>query len=279
MIPVMIDSGAWSAYTQKEEISLSAYIDYIKELLEKGWDFEFLNLDVVGDAKTSYRNWKRMRREGLEPWPVFHGLVTVGERKGADTEQQWLRRYLESSDKLALGGIAFVPTTRRQMFLDTLWENFLIDDDRMPKVRVHGLGLTSFTLMRRYPWYSVDSGSWMRLGVYGKVCLPRWKGGEWDYTQPYVLGFSHKSPTRGEKGKHFDNLGPKEQEIVMRYLTSIGVSLGTSRTVDGEEEVVEPGVGNHYLTRCEVNALYFARSTHGLVWPRPFKARVPKGLL
>jgi hypothetical protein len=35
------------------------------------------------------------------------------------------------------------------------------------KVRVHGLGVTRMPVLSRYPFYSVDSSTWLDAGMYG----------------------------------------------------------------------------------------------------------------
>lgn len=268
-IPVMVDSGAYSAWTKKESLDLDGYIAYIHAMLKKDPDILYVNLDVIGDGKGSYDNWREMVRQGLNPIPVYHVV----------TEVIWLEKYLKKVDYIGLGAIVKMSSDARTISLDRIFEDYLIDEERMPKFKVHGMGITSFPLMKRYPWYSIDSTSWLQAGMYGKVLLPRRRNGEWAYTtNPRVLSFSNQSPSVKEKGKHFDNVSPHERHLLKMYLEETGYKEGVSKMVDGEEVVVGAGVYNRWEPRTFLNALYFARFVSQLPWPRPFNAERPKGL-
>jgi hypothetical protein len=58
-----------------------------------------------------------------------------------------------------------------QTWLDRVFDKFLTNPDGTPKVKVHGFGLTTPDLLFRYPWYSVDSGTWWRVSRYGGSLL------------------------------------------------------------------------------------------------------------
>jgi hypothetical protein len=289
----MIDSGAYSAWSQKNPIDIDEYITFIHTLLKKtqGKDIIYVNLDVLDDHNgcKSYANYRIMRDAGLHPIPVFHAI----------SKPKWLEKYLEDTDFIAIGAIAKMGSLVRKLSLDSIWNRYLLDADGMPVCKVHGMGITSFPLMKRYPWYSIDSTSWLQAGMYGKVFLPRRRNGEWVYTtNPRVLSFSNQSPSVKEKGKHFDNVSPHERRLLKKYLEETGYKEGVSRhhkkksiiekglfngeaqeVVDyKEEEVVEPGVYNRWEPRVFLNALYFARFVAALPWPRPFDGSIPVGV-
>ena len=270
-IPLMIDSGAYSAWAKKEEIDLDAYIEFIYEVLIPNHPHAvYVNLDVINNGKLSYKNWQIMRKEGLKPLPVYH----------VSTDIKWLKRYLRHTDYIGLGAIVNLSTPKRIVSLDRIWNDFFIGSDKMPKVKVHGMGITSYSLMKRYPWYSIDSTSWLQHGIYGKVLIPKFQGGEWDYmASPLIIGFSSQSPTRKEKGKHFETLAPMERKLLLRFLKEENIPLGRStlKKVKGKngrtkikEDVIEKGVSNEFRLRCYLNALFFSRFIKHLPYPRPF---------
>jgi len=269
-IPIMIDSGAFSAWTRKKVINLDDYIGFLHTVLKDDPTIEYINLDVIGDGRASYQNWKTMREAGLNPLPVYHVITDI----------KWLKRYLRQTDYIGIGAIAKMYTSERTLALDRIWEDYLIDKNRMPIAKIHGMGITSFPLVKRYPWYSIDSTAWLKAGMYGKIFLPHRQAGVWVYNKrPFAITFSTRSPARSVKNKHIETMGPIQRQILLDYLKFTGYEYGTSRWVEGKEKVVIPGVSNMWSYRCFLNALFFSKYLKSLEWPRPFLIKRPKGLL
>jgi hypothetical protein len=270
MVDLFLDSGAFSAFTQKVEIDILEYCAFIKEHNIK----HYSNLDVIGSAKETYKNQRIMERQGLRPIPVFH----YGE------DVKWLKRYLKKGyDYISLGGMVPISTPDLIVWLDHLFTNNLTDSKGMPKIKVHGFGLTSFVLMFRYPWYSVDSTSWVVTGRLGSIFIPVFRGGKWDFSKPPLkIAVSSKSPSLKEAGKHISTLSPLQKKILLSYLTDHGYKLGKSEfkfepqtyelkenerwvgkkpkdkaTKREVEIVVEKGISNVYQLRDEMNILYY----------------------
>jgi hypothetical protein len=147
-IDVFADSGAFSAFTVGKPINEGDYIAWVNR-----WKHCFTAVsapDVIGDPSATEAATERMlgQVEGIPVLPVFH----VGE------PWSFLEKWCadERIDYLALGGM--VPYTRRLKLLDAwLVKAFKIIPDRMC---VHGFGLTTWPLLLRHPFYSVDSSSW-----------------------------------------------------------------------------------------------------------------------
>ncbi len=271
-----LDSGAFSAHTQNKSIDIGSYIEYIKRN-EKQLEVYF-NLDVLGDCSKSYTNWIHMRSQGLCPVPVFH--ITEEPR-----DLRFLERYLKMTDYIAIGAIANMSTNKRMESLDRFWEEHLTDSDGMPIAKVHGFGLTSIRVMKKYPWYSVDSTSWVMFGRYGAILVPKYSNGKYVYNEnPFIVTVSSRSPNMKTRGKHFYTCSKEIQRTIIDYVHHMGFSIGGSitnwDTEDGrpEEEIVEYGVTNVHLQRDMINMLYFLGVQESLPeWPWAFKTeeRVP----
>lgn len=272
-IPLMIDSGAFSAERQKKPIALDDYIAFIKENVHGVPGVVYVNLDIIGDGKHSYDNWIEMRAAGLDPLPVFH--VTTDER--------WLKKYLHYTDHVGLGGLVkFQRADRfRTEMLDRLWLKWFVDSNRMPKIKVHGFGLTSFSHMLRYPWYSIDSTSWLVQGMYGKMYWPRRKDGRWLFEKrpDIISGSCRHSRERERRRQHMENVNPQERAQLEEYLKYIGLQYGKTKIVDGKEVIIEEGVSNNREMRLIVNVIYFLRHVQSLPWPRPLKIRATGRLI
>lgn len=158
-IPLMLDSGAFSAHNIGAVISLEEYIEYCKG---HGSIFEIqVALDVIGDGKTSKRNLDVMLDAGLKPMPVF----TVDESESEENIDWFLQRSRSI-------GIAGNPTAAERSWSignsKTFEEARIAYEKRMEliyrqadeKVWLHGLSFTHSVLPWRSRCSSVDSSSW-----------------------------------------------------------------------------------------------------------------------
>lgn len=292
-VDLFLDSGAFSAWSQGVEIDIQEYIQFIKD--HQDIIDVYANLDVIGEAEGTYQNQKIMENAGLNPMPVFH----QGE------PEKYLRRYLRNNSYIGLGGMVGTSAISLSPWLDRLFSEYLTDSQGFPKVKVHGFGLTSLKLMLRYPWYSVDSTSWVTTSRMGSIYIPRYRNGKWIYDEnSWKVAVSNRSPDKKEAGKHIETLSPKQKEIILDYIYNKGYKLGKSefkkvpadyKPQEGErwaekkaeikkgqrllEVIEEDGISNRYQLRDEMNIIYFLDLEKSMPeWPWPFKVKVKKGL-
>jgi hypothetical protein len=285
-VDLFLDSGAYSAWAQGKEIVLDDYIEFIKEhgdVLDV-----YSNLDVIGDPEATWKNQRRMEKAGLNPVPVYH----YGE------DIKYLTKLLARGyEYISLGGMVPISTKDLIYWLDELFTNYLTDEYGMPIVKVHGFGLTSLRLMLRYPWFSVDSTSWVVSGRMGTIYIPRYRLGKWIYDEEsWKVAVSHLSPNLKEKGKHISTMNKSEKDILLKYIHEKGYVMGESKLryendgykpIEGErllnksdkdpagqrqvERIIEPGISNKYQLRDELNILYFMDLEKTMTkWPWPF---------
>src|SRR5439155_17910346 len=107
--------------------------------------------DVERAAAQGWENYEYLRKQFAgAPFTLLHTY-----HRGEDVK--WLRRLMDESEYLAIGGLAApgLTTRDRRSCLDGVMP--LLTDDRGSAIRkVHGFGLTDLPLMRRYPFHSVD---------------------------------------------------------------------------------------------------------------------------
>lgn len=205
---VFLDSGAFSAFTQGVEIDLPTYCRFIQENADV---IEVASvLDAIGDPQKTYENQKAMEALGVRPLPCFHS----GE------DGRYCEYYVANYEHMTLGGMVGASTPALIKWLDTIWERYLTDGAGRPKVKVHGFGITSIPIMKRYPWYSVDSSSWLQVSSIGAVLHPDWG----------TINLSATSPSRKQEGQHFDTLAPIHQEALAREFEGLGYSVEELRT-------------------------------------------------
>ena len=237
---VFLDSGAFSAFTKGVKVDLPAYCDYIKRNLDiiEMVDGDLLAsvLDGIGDPLKTWQNQQHMESLGVRPLPCFH----YGE------DERYLEMYIKNYDYITIGGMVPISTPQLYLWLDRIWDKYLTDGAGNPLIKVHGFGLTTVPLMTRYPWYSVDSSSWVQIARTGGVMLPRGK----------VVSVSHRSPSRKVAGQHIDTIPEVMSASIKRELESYGVDL---------ERMQET-----YLARWTFNMWAFTEMGRGIT-DHPFK--------
>lgn len=234
---LFIDSGAFSVFNRGATIDIQDYIDWIK----KHGFYPYANLDVIGgDWEASLANQHLMEEQGLKPIPCYHN----GE------PMDLLERYVQEYEYIALGGMQAISvnTQRRAEWLDTCFQ-VICDKEGYPRTKVHGFGMTSFPLIRRYPWYSVDSSSALVYTVNGYLVVPKIRGGEYLFGEvPMTIGISSEKSTKKELGSHYNSMSILEQKAIKKYINDMGFSL--------EEIQEEHGT---CCPRYVLNALYMAK--------------------
>ena len=155
--PIFLDSGAFSGFTQKKEIELQKYIDFIKS---KPLSITtYANLDVIGDDKETWKNQLRMEKAGLSPLPVYH----------LNDNPMYLDKYIEKYNYICLGGLAKgFGATQRIQFLDRCFARI---ESSTKQIKVHGFGVTDLQILHRYSWHSVDSTTHSVAARFGEVFI------------------------------------------------------------------------------------------------------------
>lgn len=212
---VFLDSGAFSAWNTGATISLPKYCNYIQEnedIIRKDDGVIMASvLDGIGDPLQTYRNQLEMEARGVRPLPCFH----FGE------DERYLEFYIANYPYITLGGMVGKTVEQLITWLDRIWERYIIDGSGRPKTKLHAFGITSVRVMERYPWYSVDSSSWIQFGAYGSMFTPD--------GVPYRV--SEKAGTIHDMGKHVLNLLPIEKEYIEKLILNSGFDLERLTTI------------------------------------------------
>lgn len=308
----ILDSGAFSAWNQGKEVDLDGLIDYA--LANADTMDNIVALDVIpgrpgykdipfeereAAAEQGYENYKYMLSKGLKKENtivVFH----------QGDHFHWLERMRD--EKIPYIGLSPAndrTTAEKMAWLDECMY-YATDRKGFPLMKWHGFAVTSVPLIRRFPWYSVDSATWVLFSAYGTIVLPPLKGGspDWYSDKPLLVTVSNSpnSKARKQEGKHFETLSDQEKQYVLDYLSGIGLSMGESRfeimkcgtklgpnqgwrgkrQKDGTrlvETILKKGVSNSWGARTRVNAYYFCNIRNSLpIWPWPYKTRAGFGL-
>lgn len=175
-VEIFIDSGAFSANSQSDPVDIDKYCVWLEENMN--FITTYANLDVIGNQVLTRRNQEYMESEGFSPIPVFH--VGSGLRE--------FKRICDLYPYIAIGGM--VPYMKRFKevipFLDRIFE--IARDNKL-----HGFGCTNINALFMYPWYSVDSSTWLVGAKFGEVPvfderkenIIRISLGDWDKWRKY----------------------------------------------------------------------------------------------
>lgn len=240
-VSLMLDSGAYSAWTRGVVIDLIEYANFILSKPDV-WD-TVVNLDVIpgsfgraptakevaASATAGWENWQELRRRlapiGISPLHVFH--------QGDDFK--WLTRIMDESDYLGISPGNDRSLGERRGWLDEVMLR-LTDDQGWPIRRFHGFGVTSPALLGAYPWFSVDSISWAMAGGFGACYVPL-------HGRVHRIAFSDEGRARQEAGKHYMTYSKVEQSAIRQYVEGKGFTV--------EQLVVD------YVKRSELNLFFF----------------------
>lgn len=168
---LIVDSGAFTAWSKGESIDLQAYGEFCLELLEKVkgkiHHVYVINLDVIpgemgknptadqihSSAEKGFENLEKLEKIGLKPIHIFHQFEDF----------KWLDVLAARQPYIGISPSNACSVKERHNWLRHVFYHM---KDKL--VRTHGFGVTAKKLMEDFPWYSVDSSSWAAVDIYGR---------------------------------------------------------------------------------------------------------------
>jgi hypothetical protein len=232
------------------------YAQFIKENQQYG--ILFVNVDVISNPELTWKVQRYFEEEhGVTPVPVVH----------YGTPMRYVDRYLEAGkyDLLGVGGLG-QGVARDEYFgwADEFFCHICPESNHyLPVIKTHGFAMTSWELMCRYPWYSVDSATWVKLAAYGWVYIPTSEEDSvFRYDEPpIVLNFSEKSSEIKYRGRHYLNSSPVVKKMAVRWLDHLGLTVEQ--------------VSTHYRHRSIANLHYLKDLEESRPpWPHPLDYKV-----
>ena len=147
---LIVDSGAYTAWSGGKQIDIKEYIKFLKSLPQE-WDMRAVQLDVIGNPQGTYENWQTMLSAGLS------GIMPVFTR-GADPEV--LDEFYKFADVVMFGGIVKGKYNREYI-------KWFMEQNKSRKV--HWLGFVNAQFIKKYSPYSVDSSAVTSTQRYATV--------------------------------------------------------------------------------------------------------------
>lgn len=270
IIPVCIDSGAHSIYNKfmsvrkddgrrihRIDAAKSADYSFIKSAEFRQYLADYLDfisktqhlftfhvtLDVIHNAKASWEIYKEITEaNGFKVLPVFHSA----------SELTWLKKYMDTTDYIGVGGLS--KEVHKKYWLPKgkkIWE-LICDSKGIPRVKVHGFAVTSFDLLIRYPWYSVDSTTAFTFARMGAILMPKLAPPAMRRNFNYLVRPTIVPVTdgRGNSRQHIlhKDSGGAIQGTVNKYLGEVDLSLEDVR--DGSAYVPRDIANLYFYNQC-----------------------------
>lgn len=283
----ILDSGAFTVWTQGASIDLDEYINFCLKFPDVSY---YVNLDVIPGTPNKKRTLTpdNIQKACFYGWQNYHRMIDkLPKDKVIPVYHQndpvsWLEDYI----KAGVSYIGISPandcTTEQKIKWMKSFRSILFDSAGRPVVKTHGFAVTSYELMKYWEWYSVDSASWKLNAAWGGVYLPKTKNNEWIYDRkPFDVAVSPMSPKLAKRQHHAVNMTPNVRELVNNWLDECGLDFGKSEVVQknssyklSREEnetwydkkkyqvlrVIERGVSNNLEDRLKVNSLFIKRA-------------------
>ena len=169
---VLIDSGAFSVWSNDGVVSLENYTNFciaLKELLSPSIELNVINLDVLPGKKGFVPNKEAIHKSTKEGWKNMLYMESKG-LKVMHTFHQYedisvLDKLLKHSNYIGISSNKDATMNSqlawfRKIFLKT-----------KGNVKTHAFAATSERQLFQFPFYSCDSSSWVTPSRYGKIPL------------------------------------------------------------------------------------------------------------
>lgn len=155
----LLDSGAFTFMNNaKGNINWDEYIEKYADFINKHDIKHFFELDIdvlVGINEVERLRVKLEKITNKKSIPVWHKF------RGKDYWLQMVKDY----DYVAIGGIV----TREIKPSEYKYFTWLLNEAKKENCKVHGLGFTNLKGLKKYPFYSVDSTSWLSGNRFGAI--------------------------------------------------------------------------------------------------------------
>lgn len=225
-IKLMLDSGAFTAWTCNTSVSLDAYITFLKKY-NKYIDVA-INLDSIPgkfgenpseqeterSAKDSLDNLNKIKSAGLNVLPVFH----QGEN------MKWLDIMIQAGHEyISISASKTISMLDRAKWIESVFRHI---DIYNTKTKIHMLGVTTPYLLFKFPFVSSDSVTWSKAASLGTILLPEFNKGKLNYNAPIPRIFiSDNNPRTAVVGKHYKTLPIIVKEYIEDYIKEQGFDI------------------------------------------------------
>ena len=231
-INLLIDSGAFTAHAAGKPINPKEYITFCKRIEGKVW--QYIMLDIIGQASASMLNFKKMLKAGLNPMGVWTKYDTVHN----------LKELAEHNDHVCIAG--GVGTESKKMVA-----RFRQAVQEVPTIKIHGLAYVKVPQYYKLPLYSVDSSSFTAGVRFGTLPVFNYKTGLMTSFTVSQLKVAKVSTIPEELKKLWVSLGLKPSERMNKELYTGNFSVQAVQAAKAHLDMMR------YAKRPAVDRQYF----------------------
>ena len=252
---VLLDSGAFSAWTKGKIINLDEYVDCI--IRHRDVVNHAANLDVIPGRQgkrqiTKYENdsaasqgwmnflYMKRRLEWLGHGDMASRIMPI-HHQGEDLDV--LKMMIDAGcEYVGISPSNDARTKQRMKYLD---EVFGYLTSLPSRILTHGYAVTSETLMDSYPWFTVDSITWIYLAGFGVIKTP-------------MGHFTFSEDPRSLKSK--DNLRivvDRDGDWEIQSAEHQGIKEKLRHYIEDELMMDVSVLAKDYWARAKANMLYF----------------------
>lgn len=246
---LIVDSGAFTAWTKGADLNVEEYINWLntnKDYIYLAGQVDSIpgkprqkvtKQQVEEAAQKTYDNYWYMKEKLDNPDMLLY-TFHAGE------PFKYLQKVLEHPDirYIALGGMVGTSAETKKNFAQRCFE--IIKDSKNPDVKVHAFGVTTPSILERFPFASGDSTGWIMVGASGQI-----------YSKYGQLDFSQKSRNTS---KSVFNLPKEAYDTVVQEVERFGYTMEQLET-------------DHKARMC-YNVKYLNELSHSIEC-RPFKRK------
>jgi len=245
---LMLDSGAFTAWTKNEEVELDHLLYVYGDLLEKYSssmkEIWLINLDKIpgspgrtADTKeldhcieVSDINFNILRQEfGDRVLPVYH----------QNESEQRLFDVLDMTPYICVSPRNDLPEKQR-----VAWSQYV--HTLIPGLRAHGLATTGAQMLTTVEWYSADSASWVFAGAMGNITVLNGQ-------RLMPISMSDESPSLKVLGNHFDNMPNLMKQQIADRIEKQGFTVEQMRTSHGHRMAMNMLETIDWMAHLKVN--------------------------
>ncbi len=150
----LLDSGGYTALMSDLDLDIKTYIDFLNKHKIK----VAFTLDVRDVQQTVANTYLLKRETNTKIIPVYHDFDFFDIK-----HRDLLLKYCGDFDFIGLAGLTRKNFTKADRLTFGDW----VFHQTKNKIKVHGLAVTTDFFLNRYPFYSVDSTTWLNCEKFG----------------------------------------------------------------------------------------------------------------
>lgn len=247
---LMLDSGAFTAWSKGDEVQLDHLMQVYGNMLEQYGphmkEIWLINLDKIPGSPGRTAGEQEIDEAIAISDANFEKLVTAfGDRVlpvfHQNENEQRLKEVVDMAPYICISPRNDLPEKSR-----VSWSQYV--HGLHPGMKTHGLATTGSQMLTTVPWHSADSASWVFAGAMGGITVL--------LDQKMVsISMSDESPSKKDMNKHFDTMPRVMQDVIESRLAYHGFEVEEIKTGHGERMAFNMLETMSWMEKLETNVV------------------------